>query len=96
MMTVLWLFIGGAIGAIHVITMWWTVARLQPDAPHQALAWVLGGAALRWAITGGLLCIALRTGAGPGLLAVVGLWLGRWGTVRWLRLNRKSRGVVRF
>jgi hypothetical protein len=95
-MTVLWLFIGGAIGVLNVTTMWWTVARLQPDARHQALAWVLGGATLRWTIAAGLLCLALRTGAGPALLAVVGLWLGRWGTIRWLRLNRRSRGGVRF
>ena len=94
-MTLLWLFIGGAIGALNVTAMWWTVARLQPDARHRALAWVLGGAALRWAIAAGLLSTAVHAGAGPGLLAVAGLWLGRWGMIRWLNLNRKSFDVVR-
>jgi hypothetical protein len=96
MMTVLWLIVGAALGVLSVTTMWWTVARLRPDARPQALVWVLGGAVLRWAVTAGLLFMAVRTGGGAGPLTVVGLWLGRWGTVRWLRLNRKSRGVVRF
>ena len=54
-MVVLWLFAGGAVGALSGLTLWRTVARLQPSAPGHAVAWVLGGTLLRWGLAAGLL-----------------------------------------
>lgn len=82
-MTVLWLLAGGAVGAVNGLTRWWTVGRLRPGAPSHALSLVLGGALLRWALVAALLALALQRGIGPALLAFVGLWLSRWGTVIW-------------
>jgi len=76
-----WLLTGGALGILNFVTQRWTVARLHPSAPRRAVAWAVGGALLRWALTAGLLFVALRQGAWPALLAFAGLWLARWGTV---------------
>jgi len=81
MMVTLWLFAGWAAGALSGLILWSSVARLRPDAPRRAVAWVLGGALLRWAAAAGLLIAALQRGIVPGLLAFAGLWLARWGTV---------------
>jgi len=80
-MVTLWLFAGLAVGALNGLTLWSSVARLRPDVPGRAVAWILGSALLRWGLTGGLLIAALQHGVVPGLLAFVGLWLARWGIV---------------
>jgi hypothetical protein len=85
-----WLFTGGAVGVLNGLTLWWTVARLQPDAPCRAVAWALGGVMLRWGLAAGLLITALQRGIVPGLLAFAGLWLVRWGMACWLALGQKS------
>ena len=85
-----WLFAGAATGVLNGLTLWWTVARLQPDAPRRALAWALGGAMLRWGLAVGLLITALQRGIVPGLVAFAGLWLTRWGMACWLALGQKS------
>ena len=89
-MVVLWLFAGGAVGALSGLTLWRTVARLQPSAPGHAVAWVLGSTLLRWGLAAGLLIAALQHGILPGLLAFAGLWLARWGMVCWLGFGRAS------
>jgi len=80
----LWLFAGGSIGVLNGLSRRWTVARLRPDVPGQAVVWALGGAMLRWSLAAGLLVTALQRGVVPGLLAFAGLWLTRWGIVYWL------------
>ena len=85
-----WLFTGGAVGVLNGLTLWWTVARLRPGAPRGVVAWALGGAMLRWALTVGLLSSALQRGIVPGLLAFAGLWLVRWGMACWWALGQKS------
>jgi len=83
-MVTLWLFAGGAVGALNGLTLWWTVGRLRPDVSGRAVAWILGGALLRWGLIAGLLVAALQRGVLPGILAFAGLWLARWGmVVRW-------------
>lgn len=85
-----WLLTGSVVGAWHGVTLWWTVARLQPDAPRQAITWTLGGAILRWGLAAGLLITALQRGIMPGLLAFAGLCLVRWGMTCWLALGQRS------
>ncbi len=89
-MITLWLFAGLAVGALNGLTLWGTVARLRPDAPPRAVAWILGGALLRWTAAAGVLIAALQRGILPGLLAFAGLWLARWGMVCWLGLGRAA------
>jgi len=80
-MITLWLFAGLVVGALNGLTLWWTVARLQPHAPGHGVAWILGSTLLRWGLAAGLLIAALQRGILPGLLAFAGLWLARWGIV---------------
>jgi len=71
MMVALWLFVGGAVGVLNALVLWWAVGYIRPDAPGHALV-------------GGVLVVALQQGIAPGLLAFTGLWIARWGMVRWL------------
>ena len=89
-MVVLWLFAGGAVGALNGLTLWWTVARLQPSARGHGVAWVLGSTLLRWGLAAGLLIAALQYGILPALLAFAGLWLARWGTICSAHLSARS------
>jgi len=81
MIVTLWLFVGLMVGVLNALTLWSSVARLRPAAPGRAVAWVLGGALLRWSLAAGVLIAALQRGVLPGLLAFAGLWLARWGIV---------------
>jgi len=90
MMVSSWLFAGGVIGVLNTLTLWWTVARLHPDAPRSAVNLVLGGAILRWSFAAGLLIAALQRGIVPALLAFAGMWLTRWGLACWLGWGHKS------
>jgi hypothetical protein len=85
-----WLLTGSVVGVLHGVTLWWTVARLQPHAPRHAIAWTLGGAILRWGLAAGLLITSLQRGIVPGLLAFAGLWLSQWGIACWLASAQKS------
>ena len=87
MMLVSWLFIGGAVGILNGLSLWWTVARLHPDAPSSAASLAMGGAMLRWVLNAGLLIAALQQGIASGLLAFTGWWLVRWGTVYHFNLH---------
>jgi len=88
---VLWLFTGGSIGVLNGLSLRWTVARLRPDTPRQAVAWTLGGGMLRWGLAAGLLVAALQRGILPALLAFAGLWLARWGTICSAHLSARLR-----
>ena len=92
-MITLWLFVGGAVGTLNALTLWWGVGCIRPEAPHRAVAWALGGALLRWTVVAGVLIVALQQGIVPGLLAFSGLWLARWGTTCWLGLRPSLSGV---
>jgi hypothetical protein len=83
----LWLFIGGAIGTLNGLSLWWTVARLRPNASTDAAVLTMGGAILRWVLTAGLLIAALQHSIASGLLAFTGLWLARWGIVCYFNLH---------
>ncbi|MEA3345876.1 MAG: hypothetical protein U9Q78_06500 [Chloroflexota bacterium] len=93
-MAAFWLLIGLAIGLLNMLTLCWTVARLDPGAPSTAVALVLAGAILRWGLAAGLLIAALQRGIGPGLLAFAGLWLARSGVVWWLGFGRTPPGLL--
>ncbi len=82
-----WLFIGGAIGTLNGLSLWWTVARLRPNASTDAAVLTMGGAILRWVLTAGLLIAALQHSIASGLLAFTGLWLARWGIVCYFNLH---------
>ena len=86
MTLVWWLFIGGATGVLSGLSLWWTVARLHPDASSGAAVLTMGGAMLRWVLTAGLLIAALQHGIKSGLLAFAGLCLARWGMVCYFNL----------
>jgi len=88
-MALLWLLAGGAIGLANGWLLWQGVARLRPDASARAVAGMVGGAALRWALVTALLVVALRQGVVSGVLAFAGLWLVRWGLIGWWSLGRK-------
>lgn len=83
-MIALWLWAGGAVGALNALTLWWTVAYLRPESVGRALASTWGGALIRWAAASGVLAVALQHGIAPGIVTFVGLWLARWGMIRWL------------
>ena len=85
----LWLFAGGAIGVLHVLSVRLAVTRLQPRAPRRALAAVLGGAILRSALAAAVLAIAFHQGFTPGILALAGMWVCRWGAIRRLCADRR-------
>ncbi len=78
---------------LNVLTLRWTMARLRPGAPRRAVAWILGGALLRWSLAVGLLVAALQRGIVLGLMAFAGLWLARWGMVCWIGFGRASPEV---
>lgn len=86
-MILCWLLAGGAIGALNGASRRWTVARLRPEAPRDALGLVWGGLALRWGLVAALLIIALQRGVVAGLLAFVGLSLARWVMVIWFSFS---------
>ncbi len=77
----IWLLLGGVVGAVHGWSLRWTVSRLYPGAPLRSLGLVLGGAALRWGLVVLLLIVALQEGSGAGLLAFAGQWLAQRGTI---------------
>ena len=95
-MTLVWLLVGGAIGFLEAVTMWWTVARLRPGAPQRVVIWVVGGIVVRWGLDAGLLAVALQQGIVPGLLAFAGLWLSRRGVVFWVSVRHKSLSPSRY
>ena len=77
----LWLFAGGAIGVVHVLSVRLAVTRLQPRAPRKALAAVLGGAILRSVLAAAVLAVAFHQGFISGSLALAGMWICRWGAI---------------
>jgi hypothetical protein len=89
-MLVLWWFAGGAVGVLNALILRWTVDHLRPGAPSRIAVYVLGGAVLRLGLVVSLLIAALQRGIAPALLAFVGLWLARWGSVYWFHLRAEG------
>lgn len=83
-----WLLAGGVVSGLNVLSLWWTVGRLRPEAPSEGVALVAGGMVGRWLLVTGLLVAALQRGIVSGLLAFAGLWLVRTALVCWLGLGR--------
>jgi len=76
---ILWLIGGAVVGVLNVLSLDWSLGRLlHPAASLGGVALILGGAVVRWGIAAGLLLVALQRGIGAALLALGGLWLGRW------------------
>jgi hypothetical protein len=78
MMSGAWLFVGGLVGVLDGLCLRRTVTVLHPTAPRRAVAWVMGGVALRWLAVAGVLWVAVRESALAALWAFAGLWLARW------------------
>jgi hypothetical protein len=88
-MAAVWLLCGWAVGSLAVAAIAWTVGQLRPGQPREAVALVLGGGLLRWVLASGLLLVAWRQGILPGMLALTGYWVGRWGAIYWI--DRRNR-----
>jgi hypothetical protein len=84
---ILWALIGALVGVANAWTLWWTVGRLRPDEPGNALWLVLGGMGVRLAIVTALLIVGLKSGAARGLIAFGGLWLARSTAVMCVQAN---------
>ena len=80
-MMTLWLLFGGTVGVLNALLLWRSVARLGLGPLPFALTRMLLAGLLRWGLVAGALVIALRHGAGPGLLAFLGLMVAHWTTV---------------
>jgi len=89
-----WLCAGVALGFFNIMTQWWTVQRLHPEAPHYALVLMMGGMMLRWLLAAGLFITALQGGLFPLLMAFAGLWLARWGMLA--MASRQSELILDF
>lgn len=77
---------GIMVSVVQVLTQWWTVNRLQPDAGLAVVGWIMVGALGRLLVTAVLLLIALSHNSTAGLLAFSGWWIGRWPLIiRWGR-----------
>jgi hypothetical protein len=77
-MAFVWFIAGGAIAILSGLSIEWTIGRIRPGSRGRALVWCVGGAIARWALAALVLIAALEQGGGGGLLAFVGMWLGRW------------------
>ena len=87
MNNILWLLLGAVFGILSMLSQWWTVNRLHPLAPPNTVAWIVGGAALRWVLVAGLLFAALQHGIVPALWAFTGLWLARTVVLVWMDMR---------
>jgi F1F0 ATPase subunit 2 len=72
-----WFVAGIAVGAVHGLTLWWTVRGLQPGAIRRAVLLVWGGALLRSVAVAGVLWMAVTDALTSGLAAAVGFSLAR-------------------
>jgi FtsH-binding integral membrane protein len=86
-MKICWFLFGAVLSAVKVLTLLWTVNRIHPNAPYQAVVWAMGGAIMRWLLVTSLLLSALQQGIVSALFAFAGLWLARWGVIVWLERN---------
>lgn len=91
----LWFFAGIGIGILHGVTLWWTVAVLQPDKVRRALILAWGGAWLRCLAVAGLLMAAVNDALHSCLWAFTGFFLARlaWVGMIELRMANTKRTV---
>lgn len=82
----LWLFLGGLVGGLAILALWWTVQRMRPDTDRDSVVGLhtWGAYLLRLAVVAGFLVWAARQGTGPLLWAFVGVMVGRWAAIPWL------------
>ncbi len=72
-----WLLAGSAIGLFHLLTLWYTVAALQPARIGRALWLMCGGGLVRSVAVAALLAVAVNQGLNAGLFAVGGFLVSR-------------------
>jgi hypothetical protein len=72
-----WLFVGSAIGLFHVLTLWYTVAALEPARIGRALWLMCGGGLVRSVAAAALLTAAVNQGLSAGLFAAGGFLVSR-------------------
>jgi hypothetical protein len=94
-MIIVWMLVGGVVGAANSLMRWWTVSKLQSNMRPGPLTLLWGGLTLRMALVTGLLMLGLKQGIVPGLLAFAGLSVVRWGSVIWFGAvqTRRDRPV---
>jgi hypothetical protein len=91
----IWLLGGISIGVLNGMILQRTVAHLRPQPSFTMALWLAMSFILRIGLATGLLIAALHPdlirGGGilPGILAFIGLWLGRW-IVVYLVLHPRS------
>jgi len=56
---ILWSLAGAALAFLSLKTQTWSVIHISPDHPGRSMALVIGGAILRWLVTGIVLVLAL-------------------------------------
>lgn len=93
----MWLLLGGAVGVLNGLSLWWMANRLRSEAALVSVPLMMMGFLLRLVLAAVLLILASRRGIAPGLLAFVGLWLARWGVIWWIarsggQLSVKAEG----
>jgi hypothetical protein len=76
-MIAVWLLAGAAWGAVAMLTLRWTVDRVQPRATGRALLLLGGGFVLRLAIAALVLLAALRQSIIAAALALAGMLVTR-------------------
>ena len=79
----LWLLVGLSLGALNAASIARTVGKLRPEANVRALSAVASGFMLRLILSVLVLAVALRQSAAAGLLAIAGIWFGRWTVLFW-------------
>ncbi len=85
MMDILWIGVGGLAGMLFVLSQWRTVRRLPLNNVHKARKRVIGSAAVRLGLTGGLFVSALWQGITLMIVVFIAWWLARWLTLYGLR-----------
>ena len=81
MMDILSLFLWGLAGVslafLLLLTQTWSVRIVSPDYPKRSTAIVIGGAILRWLITGLMLLLALSNSLWAMLVSFAGFMITR-------------------
>ena len=84
MMNIGWFLAGGMLSLLNVISLWWTVNQLRPEAMAQAMGLTLGGMVARWLLAAWLFSLTLDYGFMAIVLALTGFLVVRWTMIYWL------------
>ena len=63
----LWGLAGAALAFVSLKTQTWSVMRIAPSRPTSSMVLVIGGAIIRWLVTGAVLVLALSNSIGAML-----------------------------